>query len=65
MDRAFANLLSLGLPMAEAAARLSTIPARYLGLADRGHLTAGAAADLVIVNRDGALLAVIAEGVRV
>jgi N-acetylglucosamine-6-phosphate deacetylase len=65
MDRAFANLLSLGLPMAEAAARLSTIPARYLGLADRGHLTAGAVADLVIVNRDGALLAVIAEGVRV
>jgi N-acetylglucosamine-6-phosphate deacetylase len=62
MDAALRNLLSLGLPMAEASARLSAIPARYLGLADRGQITVGAAADLVIVDADGALLGVVAEG---
>ena len=33
MDRALRNLLSLGLPLAEAARRCSTLPAEYLGLA--------------------------------
>ena len=65
MDRAFAMLLSLGLDMAEASARLSTIPARYLGLADRGVIAVGATADLVVVDTAGRLLSVVAEGVGV
>ena len=65
MDAALRNLLSLGVPMAEAAARLSIIPARYLGLADRGVIVVGAAADLVVVDAAGGLLAVVAEGCAV
>jgi N-acetylglucosamine-6-phosphate deacetylase len=63
MDGALLNLLSLGLPMAEASARLSTIPARYLGLPDRGQIVTGAAADIVVVDAAGVLLGVVAEGV--
>ena len=65
MDAALRNLLSLGLPLAEASARLSAIPARYLGLADRGAIVVGAAADLAVVDADGALLGVVAEGAAV
>ena len=63
MDRALQNLLALGLPMAEASARLSTIPADYLGVADRGRIAPGVAADFVVVDPAGALLSVTAEGV--
>jgi N-acetylglucosamine-6-phosphate deacetylase len=65
MDAALRNLLSLGLDLAEAATRLSTIPARYLGLTDRGVIEAGAAADLVMMDAAGGLLAVVAEGCAV
>ena len=62
MDRALRNLLHLGLPLEEAARRLSTLPADYLGLQERGRIAPGAAADLVMVDRQGTLLAVLAEG---
>lgn len=62
MDRAFRNLLALGLPLAEAARRCGTLPAEYLGLAERGRLVPGAAADLVVVDGAGALVSVLAEG---
>lgn len=65
MDRAFRNLLAIGLPSAEAARRCSTVPARYLGLEDRGRVVPGAAADLVVVDRDGRVQAVVTEGVAV
>jgi N-acetylglucosamine-6-phosphate deacetylase len=65
MDQALRNLLSLGLGMEEASARLSAIPAQYLGLADRGAIAVGAAADLVVMEEDGGLLGVVAEGVPV
>jgi N-acetylglucosamine-6-phosphate deacetylase len=65
MDRALRNLLQLGLSLEDAARRLSTWPADYLGLDDRGRIAPGAAADLVVVNGSGELLAVLAEGAAV
>jgi N-acetylglucosamine-6-phosphate deacetylase len=65
MDQALRNLLLLGIGMEEASARLSMIPARYLGLADRGSIVTAAAADLVVVDASGRLLGVVAEGVPV
>ena len=62
MDLALRNLLRLGLPLAEAARRCSTLPADHLGLADRGRLVPGAAADLVVLDPRGMIQAVIAEG---
>lgn len=44
------RLAETGLPLAEAWALISTNPARMMGLNDRGDLTAGQRADLVIVE---------------
>lgn len=65
MDRAFRNLLALGVPPAEAAWRCSTLPAEYLGLAERGRLVPGAAADIVVLDATGRLEAVLVEGRRI
>jgi N-acetylglucosamine-6-phosphate deacetylase len=54
MDQALRNLVvALGLPLVEAAQRVATHAARYLGLADRGVLAPGAWADVALL--DGAL----------
>jgi N-acetylglucosamine-6-phosphate deacetylase len=50
MDRAFRNLVGLGLSPEEAAARTSTLAARHLGLGDRGGLAPGALADVVVLD---------------
>ncbi len=48
MDQALRNLVgALGLPIVQAAQRVATHAARYLGLADRGVIAPGAFADLV------------------
>jgi N-acetylglucosamine-6-phosphate deacetylase len=62
MDRALRNLLQLGLHLAEAASRCSTLPADYLGLADRGRLMPGCAADVVVLDAEGAIVSVLVEG---
>jgi N-acetylglucosamine-6-phosphate deacetylase len=62
MDRALRNLVHLGVPLEEAARRCATLPAEHLGLAERGRLVAGAAADLVVVDRGGRLQGVLLEG---
>ncbi len=62
MDQALRNLLSLGVPMAEAAYRLSTVPADYLGMTERGRIAQGSIADFVVVDRSGQLRAVVLEG---
>ncbi|HEY9105181.1 MAG TPA: N-acetylglucosamine-6-phosphate deacetylase, partial [Roseateles sp.] len=54
MDQALRNLVQvLSLDLPEAARRVSTAAADYLGLADRGRLAPGAWADVVVM--DGAL----------
>ena len=62
MDRALANFMALGLDLAEAARRISTLPAEYLGLADRGRIAPGARADLVVADGAGSVRAVYVEG---
>lgn len=62
MDRALRNLVDIGLPLAEAARRLSTIPADWLGLTDIGRLATGTRADIVVLDDALALTRVIAGG---
>lgn len=62
MMEAFANLVSIGLDVADAAARTSTIAADYLGLTDRGRIAGGAIADLVVLTPDLSLETVILRG---
>ncbi|RVU49114.1 N-acetylglucosamine-6-phosphate deacetylase [Rubrivivax rivuli] len=52
LDQALRNLVSIGLPLAEAAARCSTHAANYLGLADRGRLQPGAWADVLQLDAE-------------
>jgi N-acetylglucosamine-6-phosphate deacetylase len=65
MDGALRTLLGLGLSLGEAARRLSTVPADYLGEMERGRIAVGLPADLVVVDAAGHLLHVAAEGVAV
>jgi N-acetylglucosamine-6-phosphate deacetylase len=62
MDRALRNLVALGLPLAEASRRTSTLAAEHLGLADRGRLVAGAWADVVVLDPQLRLIGVLVEG---
>jgi N-acetylglucosamine-6-phosphate deacetylase len=62
MDQALRNFLALGLELADAAGRLSALPAACLGLEDRGRIVPGARADLVVVDGGGQLLQVYVEG---
>jgi N-acetylglucosamine-6-phosphate deacetylase len=56
----------LGLPLADVATAAATTPARLLGIADRtGSLTAGKAADFVVLDDDLRVRAVVADGVLV
>lgn len=50
LDQALRNLVGLGLSVAQASARTSTLAARYIGQADRGLLQPGAWADLVVLD---------------
>lgn len=63
LDQALRNLVQqLGLSMVEAAQRVSTIAADYLGEPQRGRLSPGAFADLVVLDSDLQVQRVIAEG---
>ena len=50
------NVVSYGVPIAEAAYMGNEAPARYLGLTDRGALEVGKRADIVVLDEKGALL---------
>ena len=63
MDRALRNLVDvIGLALDDAARRVSTFPADFLELKDRGRLVAGAWADVVVLDRDLRLQQVFLEG---
>lgn len=62
MLQAFRNLVAIGLSREEASARTARIPADYLGLADRGRIAVGAVADLVVLDDDLELAAVMLRG---
>jgi N-acetylglucosamine-6-phosphate deacetylase len=63
MDQALRNLAGpLGLALAAAAQRVATQAARYLGLADRGAIAAGAWADIVVLDAQLQVQRVIVEG---
>ena len=66
MDQALRNLVqTLGLPLIDAAKRVSTFAADHLDLQDRGRLASGAWADIVVLNRDLQLQAVLVEGQQI
>jgi N-acetylglucosamine-6-phosphate deacetylase len=63
MDQALRNLVGpLGLPLVQAAQRVATNAARYLGLTDRGAIVVGARADLVQCDAQLAVQGVMVEG---
>ncbi|WP_434135355.1 N-acetylglucosamine-6-phosphate deacetylase [Pseudomonas luteola] len=62
MDQALRNLVRIGLPLEDAAQRLSRYPAEYLGLTDRGRLSPGSWADVVCFDRTLNLQSVHVEG---
>lgn len=59
------NVVSYGVPIAEAVYMGNQTPASYLGLTDRGVLEVGKRADIVIVDENGALLETYKQGVKV
>lgn len=63
MDQALRNLVDgLGLGLAEASRRLSTLAAAYLGMSDRGTLRVGALADAVVLDAQLRVRRVVVEG---
>ncbi len=63
MDQALRNLVQvLGLDLPDAAHRVSTAAAQYLGLSDRGRLAPGAWADVVVMDAQLQLRRVFVEG---
>lgn len=62
MDQALRNLVDLGLDLEDAAKRVSTHAADFLGVHDRGRLAAGAHADVVLLDRDLRISRVLVEG---
>lgn len=62
-DEEIRNLLAMtGCSLAEALLTFTENPARVLGLTDRGQVTAGAAADLVVLTPDGRVCYTIGQG---
>ena len=53
MDAAVRNVVDAGVPLFDALAAASTTPANLLGDHDRGRLTPGALADVVVLDADG------------
>ncbi len=62
MDDALRNLVSIGLALDDASRRVSTYPANYLDLDDRGRIAVDCWADLVVMTSTLELMNVFVEG---
>ena len=62
MDQALRNLVSIGVELGDAALRMSTYPADFIGARDRGRIEEGAFADLVALDSDLNVVQVVVEG---
>lgn len=63
MDAALRNLIQFtGCSLAEALATMTTVPARVLGLTDRGALAAGYIADVVLLSQELNVVQTIVQG---
>jgi N-acetylglucosamine-6-phosphate deacetylase len=65
MDQALRNLVGIGVELDDAARRLSTYPADYIGELDRGRLEKGRWADVLVFGSDLNLKEVYVEGERI
>ncbi len=65
LDAALRNAVGCGLPLEGAARMLGEVPARYLGLRDRGRLGVGLRADLVVLDPDLTVSEVWVKGERI
>lgn len=64
LDAALRNAVGAGVPVTTAVAMLSSVPAAYLGLRDRGSLVAGMRADLVVLDEELGVDSVYVDGQR-
>ncbi len=62
MDQALRNLVSIGVDLADAARRLATYPADFIGATDRGRIARGAFADFAVLDADLQVVQVVVEG---
>ncbi|MGI8747748.1 MAG: amidohydrolase family protein [Deinococcus sp.] len=65
LDVALKNAVGAGMPLPEASAMLSAVPAASLGLTDRGRLEIGLRADLTVLDCNLNVLQVYVAGVPV
>lgn len=65
LDEALRNAVACGVPLVQASAMLSSIPARYLGLNDRGAISPGLRGDLVVLDDDLQIREVYLAGRRI
>lgn len=65
LDVALRNAVQAGVPLPEASRMLSAVPARSMGLSDRGALAVGQRADLVVLDRALTVRAVYVGGLPV
>ncbi len=65
LDQALRNAYNVGVPLAQVSTLLSDVPARYLGLTDRGRLEVGKRADLILLDDDLQVLEVYVAGHKV
>ncbi len=59
------NMVSYGVPIAEAVYMANQSPAKHIGLSELGGINTGAAADIVIINKHGELQNVYKNGKKI